>query len=85
MSELVNMVRGNFKTQLPVDRRFRLVPGGYHCLEQKKPTGTAGQLPANRRPTGGCFEAILNRFLSKSSWFWVVPIIRFCSSFASLW
>ena len=26
--------RGGFKTQPPVDRRFRPVPGGCHCLEQ---------------------------------------------------
>ena len=36
-------LRGGFKTQPPVDRRFRPVPGGCHCLEQKKPGGTAGQ------------------------------------------
>ena len=27
-------LRGDFKTQPPVDRRFRPVPGGCHCLEQ---------------------------------------------------
>ena len=27
-------VRDEFKTQLPVDRRFCPVPGGCHCLEQ---------------------------------------------------
>ena len=27
-------VRGGFKTQPPVDRRFRPVPGRCHCLEQ---------------------------------------------------
>ena len=27
-------VRGGFKTQPPVDQRFRPVPGGCHCLEQ---------------------------------------------------
>ena len=27
-------LRGGFKTQPPVDRRFRPVPGGCHCLEQ---------------------------------------------------
>ena len=27
-------LRGGFKTQPPVDRRFRPVLGGYHCLEQ---------------------------------------------------
>ena len=26
--------RSGFKTQPPVDRRFRPVPGGCHCLEQ---------------------------------------------------
>ena len=26
--------RGDFKTQSAVDRRFRAVPGGCHCLEQ---------------------------------------------------
>ena len=39
----------DFKTQPPVDRRFRPVPGGCHCLEQWKPGGTG----RNRRPTGG--------------------------------
>ena len=28
------LLRGGFKTQPPVDRRFRPVPGGCHCLEQ---------------------------------------------------
>ena len=32
-----------FKTQPLVDRRFRPVPGGCHCLAQYKPDGTAGQ------------------------------------------
>ena len=27
-------LRGGFKTQLPVDRQFRPVPGGCYCLEQ---------------------------------------------------
>ena len=27
-------VRGGFKTQPPVDRRFRPVPGSFHCLKQ---------------------------------------------------
>ena len=30
----VNQVSGGFKTQPPVDRRLRPVPGGCHCLEQ---------------------------------------------------
>ena len=29
-----NSLRGGFKTQPPVNRRFRPVPGGCHCLEQ---------------------------------------------------
>ena len=33
-------LRGDFKTQPPIDMRFRLVPGGCHRLEQKKPVGT---------------------------------------------
>ena len=28
------IVRGGFKTQPPVDQRFRPVPGGCHCLDQ---------------------------------------------------
>ena len=43
------LFRGGFKTQPPVDRRFRPVPGGCHCLEQLKPGGTG----RNRRSTGG--------------------------------
>ena len=30
----VAKLRGGFKTQSPVDRRFRLVLGGFHLLEQ---------------------------------------------------
>ena len=40
-------IRGDFKTQPPVDRHFRPVLGGCHCLEQQKQAGTngtAGQL-----------------------------------------
>ena len=33
-NQLKKWVRGDFKTQPPVDRRFRPVPGGCHCLEQ---------------------------------------------------
>ena len=43
------ILRGGFKTQPPVDRRFRPVPGGCHRLELKKPGGTG----RNRRSTGG--------------------------------
>ena len=46
---MLTCFRGGFKTQPPVDRRFRPVPGGCHCLEQKKPGGTG----RNRRSTGG--------------------------------
>ena len=42
-------LRGGFKTQPPVDRRFRPVPRGCHCLEQYKPGGTG----RNRQSTGG--------------------------------
>ena len=42
-------LRDDFKTQPPVDRRFRPVPGGFYCLEQKQPPGTG----RNRRSTGG--------------------------------
>ena len=38
-----NKVRGDFKTQLLSDRQFCLVPGDFHCVEQKKPDGTTGQ------------------------------------------
>ena len=31
---IIFLLRGGFKTQPPVDQRFRLVPGGCHCLEQ---------------------------------------------------
>ena len=31
---VTGLLRGGFKTQPAVDRRFRPVPGGWHCLEQ---------------------------------------------------
>ena len=43
------LVRGDFKTQPPVDWGSRPVLGGCHCLEQKKPAGTG----RNRWSTGG--------------------------------
>ena len=42
-------VRDNFKTQLPVDRRFRPVPAGFYCSKQRQPPGTV----RNHRSTGG--------------------------------
>ena len=48
---LLKGTRGGFKTQPPVDQQFRPVPGGCHCLEQRKPAGTVDQ------PAVG-FEAI---------------------------
>ena len=42
---LLTFLWDDFKTQPPVDRWFRSVLAGFHCLEQYKPagTGTAGQ------------------------------------------
>ena len=41
-------VRDGFKTQLPVDRRFRPVPAGFYCSKQWQLLGTG----RNRRSTG---------------------------------
>ena len=41
-----HQMRGDFKTQPPVDRQLHPVPSGCHCLEhvnQAEPDGTAGQ------------------------------------------
>ena len=43
-------LRGGFKTQPPVDRRFHPVPPGFYCSKQCQPPGTG----RNRRSTGGC-------------------------------
>ena len=40
MRRVVNRVRGGFKTQPPVDRRFRPVPPGFYCSKQWQPPGT---------------------------------------------
>ena len=42
-------IRDGFKTQPPVDRRFRPVPPGFYCSKQWQPPGTG----RNRRSTGG--------------------------------
>ena len=42
-------VRDGFKTQPPVDRRFRPVPPGFYCSKQWQPPRTG----RNRRSTGG--------------------------------
>ena len=42
-------LRDGFKTQPPVDRRFRPVSPGFHCSKQWQPPGTG----RNRRSTGG--------------------------------
>ena len=42
-------LRDGFKTQPPVDRRFRPVPTSSYCSKQWKPPGTG----RNRRSTGG--------------------------------
>ena len=45
----VQLFRGGFKTQPPVDRRFRPVPPGFYCSELWQPPRTG----RNRRSTGG--------------------------------
>ena len=44
-----NNVRDGFKTQPPVDRRFRPVPPGFYCTKQWQPPGTG----RNHRSTVG--------------------------------
>ena len=46
---LSKMIRDGFKTQPPVDRRFRPVPPGFYCSKQWQPPGNG----RNRRLTGG--------------------------------
>ena len=43
------ILRDGFKTQPPVDRRFRPVPPGFYCSKQWQPPGTG----RNRRSPGG--------------------------------
>ena len=40
-------IRSDFKTQPPVNQRFRPAPGGCHCLEQFTPTGTRFDLKSS--------------------------------------
>ena len=46
---VMGVARGGFKTQPPVDRRFRPVPPGCYCSKQWQPQGTG----RNRQSTGG--------------------------------
>ena len=55
------VIRDGFKTQPPVDRRFRPVPPSFCCSKQWQPPGTG----RNRRSTGGW---VLKPPLSKKSW-----------------
>ena len=45
----LTFLRDGFKTQPPVDRRFRPVPPGFYCSKQWQPARTGG----SRRSTGG--------------------------------
>ena len=43
------MLRDGFKTQPPVDRRFRPVPPSFYCYKQWQPPGTGRNHRSNRR------------------------------------
>ena len=74
MSKMVNMLRDGFKTQPPVDRRFRPVSFVLNNDNHPEPEGTAGQ------PRLG-FEVALSDFLSKSFKFCSFRTIQCCSNF----